>query len=187
MTRCRIQMYVCTLALLFLTSCNSEKRQIRKVLESFEQTTVLLPTDMMYVEDGKRGYGYQDTLIPKLVYYVDSTECSSCAISHMNVFAPVFNWADSLQTFSVVIIISPKEEDQHKTLLDLEMSPFKEKVYVDVNGSFRHSNPYIPSESRYHCFLIDENGHPFFVGNPLAGDRIRSVFFSVLNDNPKRL
>lgn len=58
---------------------------------------------------------------------------------------------------------------------------------VDVNGSFMHSNPSIPSESRYHCFLIDENGHPFFVGNPLAGDRIRSVFFSVLNDNPKRL
>jgi hypothetical protein len=164
-----------------ISSCNSEVRRIRQTLAAFEKTAIVLPQDMLYVKDGERGFGYQETPGPKLVYYVDSSECTSCAISHLNVFDPVFDWADSLQTFSVIIILSPKEEDQHKALLDLEMFPFKEIVYVDVNGSFMHSNPSIPSESRYHCFLIDENGYPFFVGNPLAGDKIRSVFFESLD------
>ena len=163
-----------------ITSCNGEVRRIRQTLAAFEKTAIVLPQDMLYVKGGERGFGYQESPGPKLVYYVDSSECASCAISHLNVFAPVFDWADSLHSYFVVCLLSPSEDKQFETLLDLEMFPFDEKVYVDVNASFRHANPSIPSDARYHCFLIDENGYPIFVGNPPAGNKIRSLFFASL-------
>lgn len=53
-------------------------------------------------------------------------------------------------------------------------------VYVDYSGSFAETNMSIPEDNRFHSFLLNKEGRPVFVGNPLASDRMMELFKEAL-------
>lgn len=108
-------------------------------------------------------------------FYHDSLSCSSCQISHLADIQSIYELSDSLGTFEVMTIFSPRPEEYDQVLRDLEIREFEYPVYVDVTGSFVSSNGCIPSDRRFHSFLTDSDRHPVFVGssfNYYAMDRV---------------
>ena len=53
--------------------------------------------------------------------------------------------------------------------------PLKNPIYVDTAYIFRENNKHIPSETRYHNFLINSKGEILLVGNPLENKKIRNI------------
>ena len=79
------------------------------------------------------------------------------------------------------MIFSPKEEEYDALVKELMIADYPYPIYVDYNGVFRKLNPQIPEDRRFHCFLLDKNGYPVFVGNPVASERMMELFKTALD------
>ena len=84
-------------------------------------------------------------------------------------------------TFEVYTIFSPSQDEYDDVLEQLVFMNFEYPLYVDVFGDFRRKNTCIPEEKKYHCFLLDKEEHPVFVGNPLANAELMHLFKKVLD------
>ena len=78
-------------------------------------------------------------------------------------------------------IFSPSVEEYDEVLKNLIYRDFEYPVYIDFSGSFRQKNDCIPKDCLFHNFLIDSNGHPVFVGNPIASDDLWNLFNKALS------
>lgn len=63
----------------------------------------------------------------------------------------------------------------------LTESGFNHKVLIDINNSFRKSNPHIPKDAMYYTFLLDEDNKVVLVGNPLRNNSIKEIFLRTVN------
>lgn len=75
-------------------------------------------------------------------------------------------------------VFSPIAEEVGDVIEELSLSDFPFSIYVDQCSDFRKHNGFIPKDHRFQCFLINED--PVFVGNPLADDRLWSLFMTAL-------
>lgn len=167
----RKNFFLLLLPLLFATACKEQK--IAECLKSFRAESILIPADLQKV-DGRVQSEVGDAMdgIPVLILYHDSLSCSMCQISHLADLSDVYALADSLGTFEVMSIFSPREEEYDELMKNIVYRDFEYPVYVDFSGSFRKKNSCIPEDAIFHNFLIDRDGHPVFVGNPAASDEL---------------
>ena len=74
---------IAAMCLLAVTSTGCKKAQLRRQLKELMGTTIVLPEKITCVYNGEV-YPMPDSLRekPKLIIYIDSTECTTCRISH---------------------------------------------------------------------------------------------------------
>ncbi len=83
---------------------------------------------------------------------------------------------DSAPAASVVVLFVPAEEDLQETVQLVSQENISIPVYVDFEGGFLDNK--IPEDVRFHSFLLDEDGHPVVVGNPISSERIRDLMLN---------
>jgi len=103
-----------------------------------------------------------------------------CQIGQLADISGLYEFADSLGNFEVMTIFSPRMEEYNSVVNNLMVRDFEYPIYVDFKGSFRKTNLGIPDDRRLHCFLIDSDGHPIFIGNPVASNELWSLFMKTL-------
>ena len=168
--------------LLLLSSC-SERHKLRRTMSKFVQTEIQIPDDLECVYNREVTIINKDTLKPyKLIVYYDSLDCSSCRISHIMDLYPLYEMADTCE-FSVMTIFSPKKEDLEEVKFQLSLANHQEQIYVDTYGTFSILNQCIPSDQRFHTFLVDSNGKPIFVGNPLSSMQLAEIFQNIIQSH----
>ncbi len=164
-----------------MTSC--AEHQIARTLKNFRTSTITLPEDLQKIHHrSQTTIEGSDTGIPVMIMYHDSLECSSCRISHLIDLLDLYELADSLGTFKVMTIFSPREDEYDELLTKLIVNNFEYPIYIDFSGSFRQRNKAIPEDRRFHSFLINSSGQPVFVGDPTASDQLWSLFLKSLED-----
>ena len=143
----------------------------------------MFPDDMEVYEDGRFSMAVLDSLHPvKMIIYYDSAGCSGCRISHLIEHEPLYAEAAEDGRYDVVTIFSPRQEELEDVRLQLVVQDFSFPVYVDTYGSFSRLNGEIPSDTRFHSFLIDGNGHPVMVGNPVESDAMKEILLDILDN-----
>lgn len=165
--------------LLLFTSC--DRQRVAKSLRQFYAETIEIPSDLQKITGRIQSEVGNRERTPALIIYHDSLSCSSCQISHLADLNDVYALADSLGTFEVMSIFSPSVEEYDEVLKNLIYRDFEYPVYIDFSGSFRQKNDCIPKDCLFHNFLIDSNGHPVFVGNPIASDDLWNLFNKALS------
>lgn len=83
----------------------------------------------------------------------------------------VYSFAD-INKISVLTIFSPDEGELDNVMRQLIISDLDIPIYVDVNKAFQKQNPSIPRDMRFHYFLLDNDGKPLLIGNPITSDKI---------------
>ena len=173
-----IYLFLCAI----LSSCGSSSKRIEEDVEQLYSSSINIPIHQMLrfdshssVPEVMRSMGF------KMVVFTDSTECSSCAIGHLNAWEPIL---DSLMTFpeynETVFIFAPSKTDCSKVEKELRYSDFKYPVYLDTCNIFAEVNN-IPINRMMHTFLIDKESRVILVGNPLSNPKIQELLFKVLN------
>lgn len=161
-------------------SC-TEKSTLTKVLKAFNETKVVIPDDLECVYNKEISKINLDTLKSnKFIFYYDSLSCSSCRISHLIDIYPLYEMSDTSK-FSILTIFSPRQSELEYVRLQLKLLNHSIPVYLDCSGSFSHTNSKIPEDQRFHNFLIDNNGTPIFVGNPLSSMKLKELFINILH------
>jgi len=120
---------------------------------------------------------------PKMIVYVDSTECTMCRISRFEQkYDSLYRFSDENGRFSLVLLVCSGEIEGmpvSRVIADFE---FGIPVYVDERNSFLKDNPSVPlSDKRLHSLFVDGEGKPVFVGDPSGNDRIRKLLDKYLS------
>lgn len=153
----------------------------RMEMRRFFKSTVEVTDTLGCIYERNMTFECIDGGMLKFIVYVVSTECSSCEMRQIPRLKPLYELADSLGTFEVYTIFSPSQDEYNDVLEQLVFMNFEYPLYVDVFGDFQRKNTCIPVEKKYHCFLLDKEGHPVFVGNHLANADMMRLFLKVLN------
>ena len=168
---------ICLLVAMILSGCSEHRTG--KILKTFMKETIVLPDDMHSIRDRSMSSVSVFKEIPTFVMYHDSLACSNCQIAHLIDNISLYESADT-SDFQVVTVFSPRQEEYDEIMRQLMILDFPYPIYVDFNCSFRKLNAGIPEDVRFHSFLIDNDGHPVFVGNPAASDDLWKLFDKAL-------
>lgn len=166
--------------------CDSKRERIKDTLTAMHNQQIVLPLDRM-----KCRYGGKDTIVnhntvPKLrmVVYLDSAYCTSCALDRMRMWNELITDAAEYKgELQYVFIAAPKPEQLVDTYFSIDYSQLDSPVYIDTAYAMRASNPDLPDGNEYHTFLIDEEGHVLFVGNPLGGEKLEELYNKTIRSN----
>lgn len=113
----------------------------------------------------------------RLVVYIDSSSCSSCSLSRLSRFSSYAALSNIDTGFEVVVLLWPDFDSRIMAEKDLEHRSFPFDVFVDYKGDFAKSNPAFPRlDSRFHCFLINEENVPLMVGDPTSSKELETLF-----------
>lgn len=166
---------------LWASSC-TERHKIKKALVEFTKSEIVIPSDLECINNRQIKEINTDTLKPlKFIVYYDSLECSACRISHLVDIYPLYDMADTCD-FSVITVFSPKLSEVSNVQNQLRIANHTIPIYIDKYATFRHINKSIPSDHRFHYFLLNENNSPVFVGNPLSSPRLHDLFIEAIGN-----
>ncbi|MFA6769212.1 MAG: hypothetical protein WCR86_12405 [Parabacteroides sp.] len=151
------------------------------MMREFSNTTIVVPKGMMMV-DGQSLKPFKDTsLKAKLIFYFDESSCSSCQVAHLSDLLNLYEIGDKSGKYEVLIIFSPPHEDLSGLIEELKLRDFEHPVIVDSNKEFEIGNPSMPSDNRFHTYLIDEKGLPLFIGNPNGSEELYGLFMKAVS------
>ena len=177
----RISSYLSFFLFFLFTGCRPGSVDLRRTFFTFQSSVIEIPS-LLKIEEGKMEpvSAWSDT-IPMYVAYYPETQCSSCAISRLGMYSRLFQLARELNNgFQTVIVISPTEEELHETICLISDHRFPFPVYVDMDGQMKQLP--IPSDERFHCFLLDRNHHPVLVGNAAISHRMEELLKKTLQE-----
>ncbi len=180
MRRILLIMVLCFLA---VASTGCKKARLRAQLKELMGSTIVLPEKITCVYNGE-AFPMPDSIRNKvrLIVYLDSTECASCRISHLESYHHLFHLSEETGAFEVMMLLSNIElygVPLSRYVMDQEL---EHPVYVDVENKFLQLNPSIPvDEKKLHAFLTDEIGVPIFVGDPSVSEGMFQLFMDKVN------
>lgn len=163
-------------------SCSNSQNDMKDAIVAFRQKQIILPEELVKVENRNISKSILEQAEVKMVIYYDSLECSSCKVSHLKEMQYLYELSDKLPMLEVYTIFSPLQQEYDQTMVDLMMLNFPYPIYVDNTCSFEKNNPDFPEDKRFHSFLLDKTGHPVFVGNPTASDKLWDLFLKVMDN-----
>ena len=166
----------CFVYIILLLSCaGCIESRITRELRSFQSEKIVFPSDMFAVIDRNVIEAPQPETDNIFVIFYDSTECSTCQISRIYDYLSFYEESEESGDFSIMMIFSPRYEYYSEVMEQLVILNFPFPIYIDYNGSFAKENSVIPEDRYFHSFLLDKEGHPVFVGDPLASDRMMEL------------
>ena len=173
---------LCVLAL-SLTGC--EKARLRSQVKKLMGSTIVLPEKVICVEEGEI-YPMPDSLRDraKLIVYIDSTECTTCRITHLGRYLKLFDLARERGTFDVVLLLANTDLDGVPVVRYLSDLGIECPVYVDEENLFLGQNPSVPDEQRLRSFFVNDTGAPLCIGDPSVSDGLFQVFLKALDKMP---
>lgn len=181
-SKCYIPGFV-ILVLMIHVNC-SEKKKIQSELEVIYDNSFNLSLDKMECR-----HSVIDTVWATVnakwnytfVQYVDSAQCSPCTLNKM------YQWNGYIERFHkkgvrFVFIFEPGKALLEDVYLSIESSGLKNPIYVDTANVFRDNNRFLPSDLKFHSFLLDKNGKVLVVGNPLHNKKVEKLMDKLFSD-----
>lgn len=157
----------------------SEKEQVRDKIEEMKSRPIELCLDKM---ECRRNPLSKLNKKYTMVVYVDSAECSSCALSKLRFWNPLIAEAKKKQLdIDYVFILAPKKKDMEDVNVELEITDLQSSIYVDTAFAFKKNNKDLPKENKYHSFLLNTEGKVILIGSPIANKKIMDIYKSTVN------
>ena len=152
------------------------RSQVKKLMAS----TVVLPEKVVRIAGGEV-LPMPDSLREKakLIVYIDTTECRSCRFSKIPVYDRIISEAGSYGV-EVMILMA------NRTLTGITWTQYLSDIdlgvpiYVDEGNAFLTLNPAVDRDPRLHSVLVNRQGTPVLVGDPVLSPGIAELFWRVL-------
>ena len=174
--------YLVSLFILLPVICSCHFKKETELLDSFLGSKVILYTDsMLNIKDGRNRI---DDVDYTYVVYIDSTDCSECAIKSVTWWANDSDLLNALETgkLGLAFIFSPRKNVQKQIIKIIkEESVFPQYTYVDTSKLVVKYNPNIPQNRLLHTFMIDNNGKVIMAGSPITNENVKKIFLKIIN------
>lgn len=172
-------MFVLIFALV-LVSTGCEEMRLRSQVRKLMASKVVLPEKVVLI-DGEEILPMPDSLREKakLIVYVDSSSCVPCRISKMPIYDKIISKTASFQV-EVVILLANRSFSGIPLAQYVADRNLGLPIYVDEDNVFLTQNPAAAPDSRLHSFLVNRQGTPVLVGDPVLSPGIAELFEKAL-------
>lgn len=174
------------LSVLLFFSCGNDSK-IKKELKILQSQSIIIPNNVKVLINGKDTVmnSFMDSEL-KLIFYIDSAGCSSCAIKDIYLWNDFVEYAEEFDNrLKYYFIFSPKKNDEYSVRFALKTNNFDYPVILDSKGEFKKRNPHIPKNPLLHTFLLDKDNKVILVGNPLNNPKIEEMFYKIVEERLK--
>ena len=179
MRRILLFVFLCFLA---VASTGCKKAQLRRQLKELMGSTIVLPEKITCVYNGEV-FPMPDSLRDgsKFILYIDSTECTTCRISRLEMYRPLFNMSDQNKTFTMLVLFPNVDFDGVPIERYMSDISIEIPVYIDIENVYLKKNPSIPTyEPMMQAVLVDNENRPELVGDPIRNDRLMELFINII-------
>ena len=165
-----------------LCTCKNDTTRLHRQMENFAGSTVVIPEGIGRINysDKEVDHRGKDAL---LVVYIDSVTCATCHIKGMFQYDEMITFgADSLLGYAPVFIFSPRRIQYIDVMRALQFTGLNYPALIDENGLFPAANPQIPSDGRFHTFLLDKNGKVVLFGDPVNNPQLWELYKTTIKE-----
>lgn len=159
--------FACVVMVIEIGCYSSQQSELYDTIKKIYDREVILPLEHS-----------NDSLLfnPKLVVYIDSSECSMCRVRNL-----IF-WEEKIKIYmninpklEFLFIIYPKPE------VAFEVEAFAEElelknIYFDKFGEFIQENSFLKNDKRFHVLLLDKNNKIKMVGSPINNAKLDKLY-----------
>lgn len=164
--------------LVFIFSCASPSN-FKKDIEKLKSAPINFPNNLKLLNEHKLKQSSFKKDNIKFVYYLDSVECSSCAINKMYTWQSYINYANNIlkNKLDFYFIFAPSKSDLSSLLVSVKAYDIEFPIYIDYEYSFFKANPNLSSKKELHAFLLDKSNNVIVVGDPRYNKEIEKLFY----------
>lgn len=166
--------WVLAFSCLFISCNGNKKKDITRLVETWQGKTVLFPENMVFTS-------YWDTVdyrIPasdcKVVVYVDSIGCTSCKLQ-LSKWKELIRETDSTTGGKVPFLFFFHPKGIEEVFYMLKRERFALPVCVDPEDRFNKLNG-LPSKMKFQTFLLDRENRVVVIGNPVHNAAVRDLY-----------
>lgn len=156
---------IAAVVILLLHSCAEYK--VKKAIVAFQNITFSIPYEVSHIPEYR------------LIVLFDSTVCNACGYNSLYLWNEIIQYGennpDKLQCF---FIFSPSEEEMENMKV-LESSGIYD-ICVDISGLFSDNNPDYVNNPAFNTFLINKQGKPVLMGNPIFNNSLYKLYSKTL-------
>lgn len=166
--------------LLFFVSCqNSEKKQIAKLVEEWNNREIHFPEHPVFTIQGKdtADFIFADAEY-KVVSYVDSTGCTTCKLQ-LPRWKQLMNEVDSVTGGKVPFVFFFHPKNVKELYYILRRDVFLHPVCFDLNDKLNRLN-HFPVDMNFQTFLLDRQNRVRVLGNPINNPKVKELYLRVL-------
>ena len=102
----------------------------------------------------------------KLIIYIDSSECTTCRISHLEMYRSAWEYGQRTKMYELLIVFEPVQFGSISLLRYLSDIDFSFPLYLDDESEFFAINTAISRDARFHGFFTDKSNVIRLVGDP---------------------
>ena len=121
----------------------------------------------------------------RLVVFIDSTECNSCRLSHLEEWNDWIELADRNNgKFSLVFLLQPRVEETSSIIIKMRWASKVYKgipLFVDKEGDFLKRNFRREIPTLMHTMLLDSNNMVVYVGDPTRNEQVCEDMKKIIN------
>lgn len=170
--------FLLALICIFACGCRGKQEEVADKIKLMQSCPVDLCLDKL---ECVRNMGQTKSSGYTMVVYVDSSQCTPCALNHLQFWNKLIEDAQKGHVdISYTFILGTKNQEKEDIAVELETNSLKGCIYIDTASVFISNNPQIPKEREYHSFLIDAKNKVLLVGNPINNDNVRKLYKYIL-------
>jgi hypothetical protein len=91
-------------------------------------------------------------------------------------YAEIIDFRKETEGFLPLFVFSPPCAKIDEVIRTLDVWEFDYPLLLDGSGAFSAANPHIPTDNRFHTFLIDKNGKVVLVGDPVNNPALWELY-----------
>lgn len=158
---------VLVLSFMGISVIGCKEYKVSKQLSQFSREIICIPKDLQKIDNQMQTEAEDVGNLPVFVFYHDSLACSYCQLSYLPALTCLYELSDSLGTFKVMSIFSPRKEEYDWLVNALMYSDFERKSMElfysqDIAGNMVRLD-------------AEESGHCVRVLRHRAGDEISVI------------
>ena len=178
-----MKLYTYILLSLLLVGCD-KFASVETKISRMKEKPIILPLDSMDVWTPHERISIDASKSKyKMIVYLDTTNCSSCALKHMFVWNDFLQYSEEHDDILDFVFIVEARRGEDKSLKDMMyMTTLKHSIYIDNNQVFTRNNPSVPSETMFHTMLLNKNINVILVGDPCKNEKIEKKLMQIVNE-----
>jgi len=149
-------------------------------MKRFSKAVITFPDSLeLFFNEGSSYVSFEseEGLHPRRqVIFIDSLECSLCRVQKIKQYEDLFLESIKNRRFDLIIILSPNKKEIPLLRSYLLSQNLKVPVFLDSNNGFYSKNQFLQTNRHFHAFLLDNSGHPIFIGDPSRGGKLYELF-----------
>lgn len=165
----------------WIVSCHSS---LQSEVQFLQSSVISFPEELYSLNGNLFELDTLNDTPARIVIWFDSTGCNRCKALDVYSYGFVYDYCrDSLNmNCDFTIIFSPSEDQLESVMCFIWERNIDIPIFIDVNNQFGMMNDFIPSDYKFHAFLLNDSNKIVLIGPPNYNKPMWNLYKEMISD-----